>query len=499
MRLRLLGTGSADGWPNAFCTCAACTAALADDRLRAPTSALVDERLLLDCGPETPRSALRSGVTLAGVTHVLVTHDHPDHSSAMALLSRRWAAGRGQPLTVVGPPPVVQAWRSWAAPDDPVRFVSVRPGDTVDADGYRVRALEARHQAWQPGDAVLYDITSPSGARLLYATDTGPLPSTTHEAVAAAGYDVVLIEATFGDRAGPGRPMRETHRDHLDLADLRDELATLRASGAVDRHTDVVTVHLSHHSPADLAAQLQPLGARTVDDGTELVVPGRHPALGPDAADAAALRPHRTLVIGGARSGKSHVAERLLGGHRAVTYVATGPAATGDDPEWAERVRRHRGRRPAHWSTVETTDLAAQLRRATTSVLVDCLGTWLTAVLDEVGAWSADPNDAHPVWRKRFDAVVDDLVETWHAVPVPVVAVTNEVGGGIVPATASGRLFRDELGRLNTRLSLASERVLLVVAGRVLDLSQPEPPAHDSTDEATHERTHRGRHEAPHG
>jgi adenosylcobinamide kinase/adenosylcobinamide-phosphate guanylyltransferase len=111
-------------------------------------------------------------------------------------------------------------------------------------------------------------------------------------------------------------------------------------------------------------------------------------------------------------------------------------------------------------------------------VLVDCLGTWLTSVLDDVGAWSPDADgagDPEALWRKRLAVAVDDLVEAWHSVTVPVVAVTNEVGGGVVPATSSGRRYRDELGRLNTRLSLASERVLLVVAGRAFELTPPDP------------------------
>jgi adenosylcobinamide kinase / adenosylcobinamide-phosphate guanylyltransferase len=466
MRVRLLGTGSADGWPNAWCTCAACTSALRRGQLRAPTSALVDGRLLLDCGPETPRSALRCGESLADVTHVLITHDHPDHSAPMTLLARRWA-GRTEALTVVGPASVVAAWRAWAGPADAVRFVGVTAGDELDADGYRVRVLAAEHQAWEPGDAVLYDVTGPDGARLLYATDTGRLPAATHAAVAQVSYDVVLIEATFGDRAGPGHPSRAGHRDHLDLADLADELTTLRRSGAMTERTDVIAVHLSHHSPVDLDARLRLLGARVVDDGTQVQT-----SAGSDDDTTVGLRAHRTLVVGGARSGKSHVAERLLAGHADVTYVATGPSPSDEDAEWAERVRRHRQRRPPHWTTVETTELASVLRRATTPVLVDCLGTWLTSVLDDVGAWASDDlGAAEPLWRKRFTDRVDELVDAWHTVRVPVVAVSNEVGSGVVPATASGRLFHDELGRLATRLSLASERVLLVVAGRAVDLS----------------------------
>lgn len=179
--------------------------------------------------------------------------------------------------------------------------------------------------------------------------------------------------------------------------------------------------------------------------------------------------PRRTLVLGGARSGKSVTAERLLQAEPAVTYVATGAVPSATDPEWRARVRLHQDRRPAGWSTCETTDVAAVLRDAHQPLLIDCFGTWITAVLDDAGAW-----DGRAAWRSAVDERVSDLVAAWKASPVTVVAVSNEVGWGVVPATASGRLFRDELGRLNATLAAASERVLLVVAGRELDLSRLE-------------------------
>src|SRR5699024_465351 len=99
--------------------------------------------------------------------------------------------------------------------------------------------------------------------------------------------------------------------------------------------------------------------------------------------------PARTLVLGGARSGKSAYAEAVLAAAPQVIYLAAG--GTGDDdPEWAERVRAHRARRPANWRTVETTDVAAQLRCAEVPVLLDCVGTWLTARIDRHRAWDGD-------------------------------------------------------------------------------------------------------------
>ena len=175
----------------------------------------------------------------------------------------------------------------------------------------------------------------------------------------------------------------------------------------------------------------------------------------------------RTLVTGGVRSGKSRTAEQLLRDVPGVTYIATGPLA--DDPDWAARIAAHRDRRPASWSTVETTDLVTALGALTGPALVDCLGTWLTATLDDLAVWDAAQADWEPQLRDRLDAVVAG----WRRCPHDVVAVTNEVGWGLVSEHRSGRIFADWLGRLNQEVASASDRVLLVVAGQVLPVKQP--------------------------
>lgn len=181
---------------------------------------------------------------------------------------------------------------------------------------------------------------------------------------------------------------------------------------------------------------------------------------------AARVRPAgKVLVLGGARSGKSRHAERMLARHPRVVYVATGGKPSAADPEWADRVRLHQLRRPAHWRTVETSDPASVLRAASEPVLLDCLATWLTGVLDEVGAWQ----DAEG-WPERVEERVADLLAAWRAARVPIVAVSNEVGSGVVPGTPAGRLFRDVLGSLNASVAEEADLVLLVVAGRALQL-----------------------------
>ncbi len=178
-------------------------------------------------------------------------------------------------------------------------------------------------------------------------------------------------------------------------------------------------------------------------------------------------RPFRVLVLGGARSGKSVTAERLLGNRDQVDYVACGPRADERDPSWAERVRLHRERRPAHWTTLETLDLEDVLAgqdlyaaRQRVPVLVDCLSTWLAGVMDESGLWAGvDGAD------KELAGRVDGLLDAWRATTRLAVAVSNEVGSSVVPATAAGVRYRDELGRLNARIAAECEQVWLCTAG----------------------------------
>ncbi|HJQ47337.1 MAG TPA: bifunctional adenosylcobinamide kinase/adenosylcobinamide-phosphate guanylyltransferase [Amycolatopsis sp.] len=175
----------------------------------------------------------------------------------------------------------------------------------------------------------------------------------------------------------------------------------------------------------------------------------------------------KVLILGGVRSGKSRHAERLMNPYPEVVYVAPGLPASDDDPEWALRVKQHQARRPANWRTVETTDLAITLRRASRPLLIDCLGTWVSRVLGEVGAW-----EQRDGWELRLDERMEDFLAAWREAHVPVVAVSNETGMGVVPATFSGRLFRDVLGALNDRVAAESDSVQLIVAGRVIRLTE---------------------------
>lgn len=262
MDVLLLGTGAADGWPNAFCRCPSCADQRARGAQRRPTCALVDGRLLLDCGPAAPVNATRFGVDLAEVDAVLVTHAHSDHLDPTFLLHRSWVTDR--PLTVYGPPPVVASCRLWLAPDQTaVRLVEVTAGDALELSGYRVDVLPAAHEAF--GEAVLYRVQD-AGAALLYATDTGPWAPGTLEALAGTALDLVLLEETFGDRAD----LATGHHHHF--GSFAQALDDLRAAGCLTEGSRAAAVHLSHHNPPlhALTERLAAMGAEVHPDGTLL-------------------------------------------------------------------------------------------------------------------------------------------------------------------------------------------------------------------------------------
>ncbi|GAA2424528.1 bifunctional adenosylcobinamide kinase/adenosylcobinamide-phosphate guanylyltransferase [Streptomyces mauvecolor] len=303
-------------------------------------------------------------------------------------------------------------------------------------DGRRLTLISGHRVLAVPLDSpgTGYEVTSPEGERLLYLPPGGA-PAGPAE---VRPYDMVVADVA-------GRP---------------DALARLRAAGGIGPATDVIAVHIDHDVPPgrELERRLAALGARAVPDGTTLVV-GEYHAV-PDL-------PRRTLVLGGARSGKSVEAERRLAGFPQVVYVATGGTRDGD-AEWAARVGLHRERRPSSWRTEETCELAPLLDESGPPLLIDCLALWLTDAMDRVGAWD-DEKWAAGGERALRDRTAE-LVAAVRGTSRTLVAVSNEVGSGVVPATSSGRRFRDELGRLNALFAAECEQVLLVVAGQALTL-----------------------------
>jgi adenosylcobinamide kinase / adenosylcobinamide-phosphate guanylyltransferase len=284
-----------------------------------------------------------------------------------------------------------------------------------------------------------WDVTGPDGGRLLYPAGPGAVPV---PPVGAEPYDLAF----------------------LDLLGEPAQLGLLRARGLVTGDTITAVAFADHRVPSE--AELRHCCAfwrAGVPGEGETVTNARS---GERALSATTREgPWRVLVLGGARSGKSERAELRLAGEPDVTYVAAGARGPDPDPDWAARVAAHRARRPSWWRTEETTGLAGVLARSRGALLVDGIGTWLAAALGECGAWAGDGG-----WAERLAARTGELVAAWRQTGAYVVAVSDEAGLGVVPATPSGRLFRDELGRLNQRLAAESDEAELVVAGRILPL-----------------------------
>lgn len=187
---------------------------------------------------------------------------------------------------------------------------------------------------------------------------------------------------------------------------------------------------------------------------------------------------HTTLILGGARGGKSTWAEQLAGqSGRPVLFVAT---ATAGDAEMAERITRHRAQRPPDWRTLEEPVRLLHAIRASAQpgdvVLVDCLTLWVSNLLGDAIDSEADP-DALPLetWQTLETALVteaESLVAFARDHNLTLILISNEVGLGIVPATPLGRHFRDLLGRVNQAAAREAETVVLMIAGLPVDLRQ---------------------------
>ncbi len=383
-----------------------------------------------------------------------------------------------------------------ARPTDAGTIGSRGPDETLLQAGTGLSARQVLQggtvlQVGQVGTALL--VSSPAAGRALWVPDP-PLPPTLVERLTALVPRHGLQALVLGSAHRTGRTARPDG-DLLPAVRYAHPVAELRRHGLLAPDCALVLAHPGE--PNDLASlaagRIRAWGFTPLAPGQQVsaapgtgethVTRGRSAAQGTPASGSGTspAAPTRTLVLGGSGSGKSQVAEDLLATCPAVRYLATGPAATALDTEWAARVAAHRSRRPPWWSTEETGDLVTALGSgdARTPVLVDALGTWLAGALDRLGAWDDAPGrspatsggQAPDHWRDRISREVDAVVDAWCAAEMPVVAVSDEVGWGLVATSSGARAFQDLLARLNRRIAAASDRVLLVAAGRVLDLS----------------------------
>jgi uroporphyrin-III C-methyltransferase/precorrin-2 dehydrogenase/sirohydrochlorin ferrochelatase len=338
--------------------------------------------------------------------------------------------------------------------------VEVLPGVTSAVAVPAAAGIPVTHRGLSQGFCVVAGHASPGDAR----------SNLDWEALAHTGMTLVMLmavdhladtaQALLSGGLSPGTPCAcvsdgWSPQQRVVRAPLRDLAKTVQESGVTNPAVVVVGEVAGLLPGPDMPARP---GPRPGGSGT--AHPG-HGAGQPPVDRARAAGPHRVLVLGGARSGKSAAAEGMLDGCGAVDYVATGAPVGSGDAEWDERVRAHRERRPVAWRTLETLTLEDVLAApGGPPVLVDCLTTWLARVMDECGVWEDRPGG-----EAALAARIGSLAADWQATRRHVVTVSSEVGAGVVPRTQSGRRFRDELGRLNTLLAAGADEVWYCTAG----------------------------------
>jgi adenosylcobinamide kinase/adenosylcobinamide-phosphate guanylyltransferase len=389
----VLGTGAPAGFPEPGCRCAACAAAAARGQARAATAVLVDGTLLLDLTPGVLLAAARAGRSLHGVQQVLLTHPHDGPAVAF-------------PAEL--PPPV-------RVPDG---------RELTLLSGHRVRAIALD----SPGTG--YAVSGPDGQRLLYLPPGG--------APAGLGdgeprYDLCLLDVL-------GRP---------------ESLARLRASGAADRDTEVIAVHLGHAVPpgGELTRRLAAAGAREVPDGTALRTGG---AAGPPPV------PRRTLVLGGPGAGQSQEAERRLATFPEVHCVLPDPGARRDGRQGAGGPAWQPGEQRPEWTRSGPAGLPALLAADGPPLLIDGLPHWLASTASSSTASSSTATDAFPAASPAASPANEEAAD-----PVAALAGALRRTARLVVLVSEDR---PELARLNAAVAAECEQVLWMTAGTVLPL-----------------------------
>jgi len=267
MKVTILGSGAAEGYPALWCTCAHCADARARGglNLRLRSAALLNDDLLIDCGPDLMQAAARCGLVLASVTTLLVTHSHGDHFDEVNIRLR--AAGFRNndlpKLTVYGPASVALKVSGLAEREDLcVEGIEVRPFQKFRAGRYEVHALPANHGTESP----LIYVVADSDKKLFYAADTGPIGEDTWLALSEHRFDLVTPEATRGSIGG-----RDPY--HMALMDVVQMRERIEKEGMLKPGGRFIATHFSHHgnpSHEELRQLLGSYGIEPAYDGMKI-------------------------------------------------------------------------------------------------------------------------------------------------------------------------------------------------------------------------------------
>jgi len=242
MKILLLGTAAAEGWPCPFCSCDACTRArsLGGKDIRGKAGLIIDDCVKIDFGPDTLGQVQRLNLDLRSITTLIFTHSHNDHFAPLELLYRESSyvtVGELPTMYVYGSEGVISKLKA-AYVDAPYATFVLEPPlqafeEVTTQDGTNILPLPAMHS----GDAFLLRI-SRNGSTMLQGHDTGRFPDETVSALRGVGLDIVLLDCTYGPGSGGG---------HMGIADVLETAERLRSVGAVHENTQVVATHFSHN------------------------------------------------------------------------------------------------------------------------------------------------------------------------------------------------------------------------------------------------------------
>ena len=284
MRIRFLGTAAADGYPNPFCSCDNCRQARAagGPSLRRRSAVLINDDLLIDLGPDVIAATQAHGIALTALRYCLQTHEHEDHLHPALFLAHSPATGvpaaprlhfyaAEAVLAQIRQAPSKAGTRIAAGLSETLNltFHAIAPLQPFIVGSYRVTALRAAHDSAL--DPLLYLIEQ-DGRALLYATDTGPLPDVTWEALRRWGgrLDLVIMDHTFG-------LARPTPR-HLNSEQFLVQVARLREEKLLAPDVRIYAHHLAHHSNPPHEALVRHAAARgylVAYDGLQITLCGR--------------------------------------------------------------------------------------------------------------------------------------------------------------------------------------------------------------------------------
>lgn len=280
MKLRFLGTSASAGFPNVHCRCENCNAArvAGGKSLRRMVSAMIDDDLIIDLGPDVDAACRDQGLILGDVEWVLQTHPHADHIQPMHAIARgaSWAAQNAKPLEWFGARSSIEvilnglgksAAKMDMVVDDAVtpaklRLTTIEPWQELQFGPYRVQTIAANHDA--AVDPMLFAIAK-DGRHLLWGSDTTTLPADTWPRIAEMGwkFDVVVFDHNDGF-------MRDASPTHMGSDAVLSEYARMRGLGLVSETTRLLGTHIAHHSNSTHeveSARAQALGYDIAYDG----------------------------------------------------------------------------------------------------------------------------------------------------------------------------------------------------------------------------------------